>query len=69
MLVETALAAVGFGAALDGAFVISLDLICVAPHALVLLVVSLAVAAELVVLGGERSTSYLASRERRVFLS
>jgi len=69
VLVETALAAIRFGASPDAALVISLYLICVPPHSLALLVVPLAVAAELVVLDRDRGTSYLASRERREFLS
>lgn len=69
VLVETALAAIRFGAGLDGALVISLYLICVPPHPLALLVVALAVAAELVVLNRHRGTSYLASRASRQFLS
>ena len=65
VLVETALAAIRFGASPDGALVISLNLICIPPHSLALLVVPLALAAELVVLDRDRGTSYLASRESR----
>lgn len=50
VLVEAALAAVGLAAGLDGALVVPLNLIGVAPHPLALLVVAVAVAGELVVL-------------------
>jgi hypothetical protein len=49
VLVETALAAVGLGAALDSALVVSFNLVRISAHALALLSVSLALTVELVV--------------------
>jgi hypothetical protein len=50
VLVETALAAIGLAACLDGALVVPLNLIGIAPHPLALLIVAVTVAGELVVL-------------------
>lgn len=49
MLVQAALAAVGLGAALDRALVVSFNLVRISAHALTLLSVPLALAVELVV--------------------